>query len=133
MSLSKQPHNQRSASEQYQKTLQFVKRMETGEPFDFNELLKSYLQLFVVIHSSLETGSEEEGKESLWILNEFRQMIQNQKDKLIQKTGLSFDEIGALVDNPNFFTEDQWQAVQETQKKLTLTGLKLSDVLVRRM
>ena len=107
--------------------------METGEPFDFNELLKSYLQLFVVIHSSLETGSVEESKESLWILNEFRQMIQNQKDKLIQKTGLSFDEIGALVGNPNFFTDDQWQAVQETQKKLTLTGLKLSDVLVRRM
>ncbi|MBM3207621.1 MAG: hypothetical protein FJZ57_03330 [Chlamydiae bacterium] len=118
--------------DQYRKVLQFLKRVESDQPVDLKEMLKTYLHLFMLIKESLDTGNEEQKNESLWILGEFYALVVEEMKKLRSQTGLSEEEILMVGENPNFFTDQQWGVIEDTRKKMKRTGLELSDLLQKR-
>ncbi|NBU98383.1 MAG: hypothetical protein EBS19_09270, partial [Spirochaetia bacterium] len=60
--------------------------------------------------------------ESLWILGEFYSLVLEEMKKLRSQTGLSDEEILMVGQNPNFFTELQWDVIQDTRKKMQKMG-----------
>lgn len=118
--------------EEYRKILQFLKRIHDKEPVDLKEMLKTYLQLFILIRDSIENGSDQQKEESLWILGEFYQLVMEESKKLKSTTGLSEQEILSVGSNPNFFTPEQWRAIEETRKKMNSMGMELTDLILKR-
>lgn len=121
-----------TAKEEYRKILQFLKRIHDKEPVDLKEMLKTYLQLFILIRDSMENGSDQQKEESLWILGEFYQLVMEESKKLKSNTGLSEQEILSVGNNPNFFTPEQWKAIEETRKKMNSMGMELTDLILKR-
>ena len=117
---------------QYRKVLQFLKRLESDKPVDLKEMLKTYLHLFLVIKDSLDHGDDHQKNESLWILSEFYTLVTEEMKKLRAETGLSEAEILMVGENPNFFTQQQWDVIQDTRKKMEHTGMELTDLLQKR-
>jgi|GEM_PF-5681929 len=123
---------QRTAKDEYRKILLFLQRVQDNEPVDLKEMLKTYLQLFVLIKDSMENGSDSQMQESLLILSEFYNLVTEQTAKRQSTTGLSAQEILLVADNPNFFTPDQWKAIEEAKLKVGKVGMELKDLIYKR-
>lgn len=122
----------RTAKDEYRKILLFLQRVQDNEPIDLKEMLKTYLQLFVLIKDSMENGSDSQMQESLLILSEFYTLVANETSKRKSTTGLSDQEILLVADNPNFFTPDQWRAIEEAKLKVGKVGMELKDLIYKR-
>ncbi len=131
--MAKSVGHTKEAKEEYRKILEFLRRADANEPMDLKEMLRSYVQLFIIIKNTLETGSLEEQRESLLILSEVFDLFVKESKKLKEKTGATESDIIRVGENPNFFTPEQWGMIQEAKNEMNKMGLSLTDVLYKRI
>lgn len=122
----------KTAKDEYRKILLFLQRVHDKEPIDLKEMLKTYLHLFLLIRDSIENGTDTQKQESFLILSEFYNLVSEETNRLKNTTGLSDQEILMVGDNPNFFTPEQWKAIEEAKLKMGKVGMELKDLIYKR-
>ena len=116
----------------YKKILSFVKRAEKSEPIDLQEMLRTNMHLFLEIQNTFETGSEEDKKEVMGMLNDVFSLFMKESKHITERMGLSESEILSVGENPNLFTSEQWKMIQEAKDQINQTGMNLSNLLYKK-
>ncbi len=104
--------------EEFKKLLDMFKQGFTGNAGDIDAVMKESFVIFDKMKNSLYGASEEEKQELVNCMTEFYNELMNEAKGFAEKMGVSEDQLFAISENPNHFTPDQWNKMQDTKNQL---------------
>lgn len=84
----------------------------------FKDTLEETVKFSEKLKDTFLNGTEEEKQELQEFLEDMQSKIENEKNKLFQKMGISEEELKAFVTNKDNFSETEWNAMQEMKNYL---------------
>ncbi|NGX33996.1 MAG: hypothetical protein K1060chlam1_00341 [Candidatus Anoxychlamydiales bacterium] len=87
----------------------------------FQETLESAIKFSEKIKDRIANGTEEERKELQAFLNEMQEKIENEKNKVFEKIGVSEEDLQTFLNDQNNFTEEEWNSMQSMKDYLKQT------------
>lgn len=88
---------------------------------DVNTALEQTVELFEEIAHVMKEGNQEEQNEVLGALERVSKDIQEQFEDMCEKSGISKEDIQAMVNNPNNFDSEIWTSLQDLQDQVDST------------
>lgn len=113
-----------------QKLVSFFQNIEQGKKVNLNEVVKEYLLFFEELKERLQSATPEEKRQLFLIMNDIYAKMLAESQKLAQRSGLSEEQLLQLAENPNNFSQEQWELLQNTKKSLTETSRDITKTLV---
>lgn len=104
--------------DEFKKLLEFFAQSAEGKPVNLQEVLGESLQFFNQLKTRLLTGSEEEKKELLGMVNEMYSKLMVESRKMAERAGLSEEQLALFVENPGNFSPEQWAAMNQAKQKM---------------
>lgn len=98
--------------EDYNKLIEFGKKLDSSS-LDVKGALELNKHLFMNMKKVFENGTEKEKAEALALFGEIADFFTKQAKKASEKTIFTEKGLLNLSSSPNFFTQDQWKALQE--------------------
>ncbi|PIS01837.1 MAG: hypothetical protein COT84_00485 [Chlamydiae bacterium CG10_big_fil_rev_8_21_14_0_10_35_9] len=91
------------------------------QELDVNTALNKSMEIFDEITHVMKEGNQEEQTEVLEALEKVNKNIQEQFDDICEKAGVSKEDIQAMIQNPNNFKPEMWDALQGLQGQVDST------------
>lgn len=113
-----------------QKLVSFFQNIEQGKKVNLNEVVKEYLLFFEELRERLQSATPEEKRQLFLIMNDIYAKMLAESQKLAQRSGLSEEQLLQLAENPNNFSQEQWELLQNTKKSLAETSRDITKTLV---
>lgn len=113
--------------DEFRKLFHLLAEAQQGKQVDLGDMLKESLAFFEHLKEIFKSGSEEEKKETVKIMNDLYAQLMTQMKRVCERTGMSEDQLFSFCDNPNNFTAEQWQVMEEAKKRLFQSGRELTD------
>ncbi len=113
-----------------QRLVSFFQNIEQGKKVNLNEVVKEYLLFFEELKERLQSATPEEKRQLFLIMNDIYAKMLAESQKLAQRSGLSEEQLLQLAENPNNFSQEQWELLQNTKKSLTETSRDITKTLV---
>ena len=104
--------------DEFEKIMAFFNLSPEEKEGRLQEVFEDSVEYFERFKYIMLNGSKEEKKEAVKRVMMLKQKIEEETQKVCQKTGMSLDQLTAFSNNPKNFTEDQWHAIEEAKKKL---------------
>ncbi len=115
--------------EEYNNLMGSFAKLASGETANLEGVFKQVFAFFEALNGKLKTGSEEEKKEAMMMMNQmYQQMLQYSK-QISEKTGMSEEQLATYAENPSNFSPEQWEAMQEVRKKMFTAGQNLAKLM----
>lgn len=95
---------------------EIVEFFNTGEEINlgkFKAALEEAIKFSEKLKDKIIHGTQEEKEELKDFLQEMQTKIEDEKNKLFQKIGISEEELKAYIGNKDNFSETEWSAMQE--------------------
>lgn len=86
---------------------------EKSEKFD--SIINESMKLSEKIKDKLANGTDSEKKEMEQLLMRMAEKVQSETDRICQDIGVSKEELVAFAQNPDNFSKEEWEAIQEAQ------------------
>jgi hypothetical protein len=102
-----------------QKLMAFFRSIEEGKAVNLNEVVREYLSFFEELKERLQTATPEEKRQLFFLMNEMYTKMLAQSQRLAQRSGLSEEQLLQISENPNNFSQEQWDLLQDTKKNLS--------------
>lgn len=87
----------------------------------FQEALQETVRFSEKIKDKIINGSEEEREELQEFLLEFQGQIEEEKNKLFEKIGISEEDLQKYLLDKNNFSEEEWQSMENVKDHITDT------------
>jgi len=81
----------------------------------FQEVLEETMRFSEKIKDRIANGSEEEREELKVFLDELQVKIEEEKNKMFQKIGISEDELKEFLNNRENFSDEEWRSMTEVK------------------
>jgi hypothetical protein len=94
------------------------------QKIDLLEFMQSSQLLFDECKVCLESGTAREKEEMLKDLLAVQQILEKDVESLAKESGKSAEQLQAYVENPDNFSQDAWQVMQKTWRRITSIKLK---------
>ncbi len=82
----------------------------------FEEAINEAMKFSEIMQDKAANGSEEEKKQIQEYLDDMRAKLEEEKNKLFEKIGISQEELKAFIENKDNFTEEEWQSMQQVKQ-----------------
>jgi len=112
--------------EDYQKLLSMFKN--SGE-VPLETICNETVKFFESIRERLESGTEEEKTEITKMMGELSGKLMELVKGVYTKAGLSEEELIAFAEDPENFTPEQWQMMQEAKDQMGQQAKELGKLL----
>jgi hypothetical protein len=113
----------------YEKLMNYFQQSMEGKPVNLEDVCAQSLAFFQDIRGQLESGNEQEKQETLLMMAEMYKKLMGECKKLTERTGMTEEQIIALADNPQNYTQEQWRLIQETKQNVTSMGAELAKLV----
>ncbi len=94
------------------------------------QVLSEAMHLFEKLKDVVRTGTPEEKNEMVRFMNKINELIKKQFELSIKKAGLTEEQFVEISNNPDYFTPEQWQKMQENKKQLAEKNRELYRVIM---
>ncbi|MBY0529685.1 MAG: hypothetical protein K2P51_05780 [Rhabdochlamydiaceae bacterium] len=108
--------------DEFNRLMSLFAQSTEGKAINLDELFKESISFFEHLNYQLKNGTYDEKHEALGMMSELYAEMNAQTQRICQKTGMSEEQLATFADNPNNFTAEQWQSVQETKAKMAAAG-----------
>lgn len=82
------------------------------------EVFEDSVEYFERFKYVMLNGTKEEKKEAVKKVMMLKKKIEEETQKVCEKTGMSPEQLAAFSNNPKNFSDDQWHAIEGAKKKL---------------
>lgn len=113
----------------FEKLLQVFVKGAQGKELDLTTLLKETTAFFEEAQKELKSASPEEQKVIFAMMDEMYKKLQEESDRISEKTGMTEEQLMAFSENPRNYTPDQWREIQNTKKKMMQMGRVVGKIL----
>jgi Spy/CpxP family protein refolding chaperone len=93
-----------------------------GQGASFDGVLKETTRFFERIKEVFQTGTEEEKREMMRSLKEMHEVMVAETRALCAKTGMTEEQLASFTENPQNFTTEQWQKIQQARQSMHDSG-----------
>ena len=107
----------------------FKKESARAGKVDLLELFKDSLKLFEKLKYALETCSEDDKKMIFDLVNEMHKFLMQETQKIVEKTGMTEDQLSRFSENPDNFSSSQWKALELVKNELDQTAKELTTII----
>lgn len=101
-----------------------------GKAMNLNEVFRESFTFFEHLKRKLVRGTPDEKKQIVEMMTEMYKKLIGEVKAVCEKTGLSEEQLMSFSDNPNNFSPEQWQAIQDAKSKMSDTGKDIAHLLV---
>ncbi|MES2345635.1 MAG: hypothetical protein V4494_06850 [Chlamydiota bacterium] len=115
--------------EEFNKLMNLLNQHQEGKKIDLDELLKASTIFFKHLQEAFLTADPSEKKDILNMVNEMYAAMAAHAKQISRASGLSQEDIAGYVQNPNNFTPEQWQLMQEARQQIVDSSKGISDHL----
>lgn len=109
-----------------QRLMAFFRSIEEGKAVNLHEVVREYLAFFEELKERLKSAGPEEKKQLFFLMNEMYTKMLAESQKIAQRSGLTEEQLLQLSENPNNFSQEQWQLLQETKKNLSTVSKEIA-------
>jgi hypothetical protein len=120
----------KNIKEDFAQIFAFLESKEANKEIHFEMILKDSVAFFDKMKEIFQTGSEEDKKEMMGLMNGMYQSLLQKMQKLCEKSGMNQDQLFSYCDNPNNFAPDQWNLIQSAKNQLLRSGQGLSEQII---
>jgi hypothetical protein len=113
----------------YKRIIDYFHQSIEGKPLNLQDLCEESLQFFEKLKQMIENGTDKEKEEAMLIMSEMYKKLISECKELTEKTGLTEEQILAFAENPNNFSPDQWEMIQDTRRNMMRSGEALARFL----
>jgi hypothetical protein len=113
----------------FKRMMDYFHQTIEGKPINLEELCGESLQFFEKVRHAIENGTDKEKEEAMLLMSEMYKKLVSECKQLTEKTGMSEEQIMGFAENPNNFSQEQWQMLQDTRHHMTRTGEALANIL----
>lgn len=82
------------------------------------EVFEDSVEYFERFKYVMLNGTKEEKKEAVKRVMMLKKKIEEETQRVCEKTGMTPEQLAAFSNNPKNFSEDQWHAIEGAKKKL---------------
>jgi len=115
--------------DEYNRLIKLFHEGAEGKAVNLDEVFSQSLEFFQHLRAQMEKGGPEEKKEAVAMMSEMYQQMMAETKKIIERSGLSEEQLLSFAENPANFTTQQWQQIQESKQKITDAGRDLTQVI----
>ncbi len=114
---------------EFQRLLDLFSLSQEGKHVDVNEVLKEAVVFFDHLKDVFKTGSDEDKKEMVGVMNTMYSKLLAESDSLVARSGLTQEQMEQYCENPQNFSKEQWEMIGEARKKMLDSGFEISRYL----
>lgn len=95
---------------------------DTGQPPNMEKLellISETLKFFEYLRFKMESPKEEDKKEALELAQKLQQKLEGLAEKSLASSGMSRDQLQALLSNPSNFSEEEWNKFKSAEKEIS--------------
>ena len=96
---------------------------------DLSKVFKEAYEYFEHLNKVLHEGNEEEKKEAMQQFIEMKKMVDTSMRQMANKTGKSIEEVREILKNPEHYSEEQWQAMNESMDEIRSISTDLPELI----
>ncbi len=115
--------------EEFKRLLDLFSLSQEGKLASVDEVLKESVVFFDKLKDVFKTGSEDEKKEMLHVMNQMYSKLLTESQTLVKKSGMTDEQLEQFCDNPQNFTKEQWQMMEEARRQMLNSGREISRYL----
>ena len=105
-------------ADEFNKILEFFKLSLKEREAKFLDVFEDAVEYFERFRHIMKSGNPEEKKKALEEMLVMKKTLEEETQRVAQKTGLSEEQLAQLANDPKNFSSEQWEAIQNTQNKL---------------
>ncbi len=87
-------------------------------PEKMDKLVKESIGAFEELVNLMNNGSEEDKKKAMEGAEKLRENLEKQAEKAVEQLKISTDELDTFIENPDNFSEEEWEALQKAKGDL---------------
>ena len=107
------------------KVLDFFDLDSRGKAEQFSSILRFSMQLADKIKEKLVYGKEEEKQEIFELIEDLKNKVKQETKKICTDLGLSEEDLFFFMNNPNNFSEEEWNIMKEAKDFVEKEGYSL--------
>ncbi|MCB1109388.1 MAG: hypothetical protein KDK64_00245 [Chlamydiia bacterium] len=104
--------------DEFEKIMAFFDLPPEEKEGRLQEVFEDSVEYFERFKYVMLNGTKEEKKEAVKRVMMLKKKIEEETQKVCEKTGMSPEQLAAFSNNPKNFSEDQWNAIEGAKKKL---------------
>jgi len=105
---------------------------EMGGPENLQSAFASVVEYLNQLNQILKTGSDEEVQTALDEYNALQMGLSQALEKFAGKTGVSKDALEAMFQNKEYFSEEDWEAMQEGKAEVGKIAIETPKLLEKK-
>lgn len=97
-----------------------------GSQVNINAIFQQSLHFFEELKKQLESDSIEDKEEAIELMRQMYEQMVVDTQKIVERSGLSAEQLSSFADNPTNFSKDEWNALQASKEQIQEVGENLS-------
>ena len=104
--------------DEFDRIMEFFTLSPEEKENHLQDIFEDSVEYFEHFKHILINGTSEEKKQAIERMGILKDMIEKETKKMVEKTGLSEEQMSKLSVDPKNFSEEQWDAIEGAKKKL---------------
>jgi hypothetical protein len=113
--------------EEYKRIFDYFELSTDEKANKLGEVFEDSIEFFQRFRHVLKTGSPEEKASMLKLVHELKDKIQSEVGQICKDTGLTQEQLETASVDPNLYTEEQWEIIQDSKAKIEEQSRLISD------
>jgi hypothetical protein len=106
---------------------ELFKQISHLSPDQVQGVVQEFVQTFEELIEQMQSANEKEREEAFAMAEQLRGSLEEQANKVLADSGLSYRELQNFANNPNNFSEDEWKALESAKAELNSYQTSLMD------
>jgi hypothetical protein len=115
--------------EEFSRLIDLYQQAAEGKGGSIDELFQKSLEFIEHLKKQIATGDEEDRQAGFRMMQELYDCMQAQAKTVAKSMGLNDEQLKANLENPANFTPEQWNKMQESNRRLSKAGEGLLEAL----
>ncbi len=103
---------------EFERILEFFTLSPEERESRFLDIFEDAVEYFERFRHIMKTGEPKEKKKALEKMLMMKKALEEETQRVIQKTGLSEEQLARFANDPKNFSSEQWEVIRNTQKRL---------------
>lgn len=104
--------------DEFERIMEFFDLSAEEKEVRLKEVFEDSVEYFERFKYVMLNGTPEEKKKAVERVMILKKKIEEETQRVCEKTGMTPDQLAAYSNDPENFTEEQWAAIEESKKKL---------------
>ncbi len=100
-----------------------------GKEGNVEAVFKEALIFFEHLKGHIAEGSSQDKMEAIQMMAQLYQQMTQETKRIIEKSGMTEDQLASFAEDPSNFSKEQWEALQTSKEQITKTGKEIAKAM----